>query len=554
MLRPALCILLYVVLATVYLERWPVPDFDEGVYANPALNLIQKGNFGSSAMSGVLDLGRVTFWFLPLHSLLLWVPIKLFGFHLWSVRLLSAVCGLLTLLALYKFARSLGVSGKAASLLILFMGTDFMFLSIARFGRMEALLCFFHVTLLLLLVHAHQSGRSRPYFVPGLLAGACLMTHPLGSLAIPAFLLFSWPKSSSPEGTRNSTQWLSRAGTFALGLIVACLPYLAFVVIEGPGEFWQQLVVYQAHYCYDKQGFVGGPLANAARLVKMWLISRAWPFFLLKLLLLGWLAWPVKTARRLFALVLIDLVLLSFAWPSGAFWEYWIPTLYSTLAVCASAGKISSILADPGQRFAGLRRTIAGLVFSGLVALNLTAVFRALYRYHTNDVGRFFSELTRISLGEAKGKPRVLENTTFLFAFPEEDFRSCLVVRSSMDLRNIGWDRALLEVAPEILLVDDLLRSGQWPAFQLPPGCLDRFLSRYGNLRGTVRGALGGRDNLVQVYKLNLAAFARDGAARRAPEGRNGSSPPFPCTADFGRSTGGAAQRNGKPESPISAQ
>jgi 4-amino-4-deoxy-L-arabinose transferase-like glycosyltransferase len=165
MLRPVLCILLYVVLATVYLERWPVPDFDEGLYANPALNLIQKGNFGSSAMSGVLDLGRVTFWFLPLHSLLLWLPIKLLGFHVWAVRLFSVVCGLLTLLALYKLARSLGVGDKAATLLVLFMGTDFMFLEIARRSRMEALLCFFHVTLLLLLIRAHQTGRSWSYFV-----------------------------------------------------------------------------------------------------------------------------------------------------------------------------------------------------------------------------------------------------------------------------------------------------------------------------------------------------------------------------------------------------
>jgi len=148
----------------------------------------------------------------------------------------------------------------------------------------------------------------------------------------------------------------------------------------------------------------------------------------------------------------------------------------------------------------------------------------------------------------------VLGNTAYLFAFPEEDFRSCLVVRSNMDLRNIGWNRAMLEVAPEILLVDDMLRSGQWPAFQLPPGCLHEFLSRYGTLRGTVRGGLGGPDNLVQVYKLNLAAFARDSTELRVPEGRNGPSPPFPCAANSGLSIGGTAQRNGNIEPAIPAQ
>ena len=188
------------------------------------------------------------------------------------------------------------------------------------------------------------------------------------------------------------------------------------------------------------------------------------------------------------------------------------------------------------------------------MALNLTAVIRALYRYHTNDVGRYFSELRRISLGEGKGNPRVLWNTPFLFAFPEEDFRSYLVVRSNMDLRNIGWDRALLEVAPEIFLVDDNVRFGQLPAFQFPPGCLHQFLSRYGTLRGTLRAGPDGPDKLVQVYALNLAAFARDSTERRTPEGRNGPSPPFPCAANSGLSIGGTAQRNGDIKPAIPAQ
>jgi hypothetical protein len=539
-------------LATAYLQRWPIPDFDEGLYANPALNLIQKGNFGSSAMSGVLDMGHVTFWFLPLHSLLLWLPVKLLGFHIWAVRLFSVVCGLVTLLALYKLARSFGVASLAATLLVLFMGTDFMFLAIARRSRMEALLCFLHVGLLLLLVRAERSGRTWSYFVPGLLAGAGLLTHPLGSLAIPAFLLFSWPKPASPEWTHIIPRWLGRAGAFALGILIACFPYLIFVLVEGPGEFWQQLVVYQAHYCYDQQGFVGGPPANIARLVEMWRISHTWQFFLLKLLLLIWLAWPAKTVRRLFALVLIELALFSFAWPSGAYWEYWVPTLYSTLAVCAFAGKISPLAAESGQRIAGWR-SMAGLVFSGMVVLNLAAVFRTLYRYHTNDVGQTISELRKISLEDPKGKTRLLGNTAFLFAFPKQDFRSCLVVRSSMDLRHMDWDRALLDVSPEILLVDDMVRSGQWPAFHLPPGHLRQFLSRYGTLRGTVRGGLGARDNLVEIYELDLAALTRESAARHALETPDGGSPAF-LHAENSAQSAGVAQPDSDHEPTIAAQ
>ncbi|MFB3923223.1 MAG: glycosyltransferase family 39 protein [Terriglobia bacterium] len=518
MLRVALCVLLYVVLATIYLERWPVPDFDEGLAANPALNLIRKGNFGSSAMSGALDMERVTFWILPLHPLLIWVPVRFFGFHLWGVRLLSVVCGFLTLLILYKLARTLGVDRGAASLLVLFIGTDFMFLSIARWGRMESLLCSLYVSLLFFLVRASHIAGGWSYFVPGLLAGASLLTHPLGGLAIPAFLVLSWAGPSLPSGEKlDATSWLRKAAAFALGLILACLPYCVFVLIEGPGEFWRQMVVYQG-YCYEKQGFVVGPVANVVRLIEKWSIAPTWWFFLVKVLFLGWLAWPFKSVRRLFVLVLIDFSLLFFAWRSSTYWFYWIPAFYTTLALCASSGKIRSILAEPDHGLARSQRAIAGLVFFGLVGLNLTAVFHEIYRFHAYDISQYFSDLRRISLGQGKSKARVMGDSALLFAFPEEDFRSYLILRSSMDLRQMPWNQALLDVAPDILLVDDIARLGQFPAYQLPPGCLQQFLSRYGTLRGTLRKPTGGPDNLMQIYALDLVAIARDNSQGCAPE------------------------------------
>jgi 4-amino-4-deoxy-L-arabinose transferase-like glycosyltransferase len=523
-LWPALCVLLYIVLATAFLERWPVPDFDEGLYANPALNLVRKGNFGSSAMSGVFDMGRVTFWFFPLHPLLLWVPIKLFGFSLWAVRLVSVVCGAFALLAMYRLARSLGFADKAAPLLLLFMGTDFMFLVITRRSRMEALLCLLYVTVLFLLVRAEQSGRRWAYFLPGLLTGAALMTHPLGGMAIPAFMLFSWPASSPPQRARAVSIWLGRLGTYTLGATLACLPFLFFVVYEGPREFWQQMVVYQAQYCYGMQGFAGGPLDNAARVVKIWFATHSWPFFLVKLLVLGGLAWPLRAARKLWALTLINLVLLFLAWPAGSYWEYWVPTFYPTLVVCA-AGGFSNILDRPVGRFAESRRIVAGLAFAGVVVLNLAAVSHALYRNQRNAVSQGLAEVRKAAIGNVQEKPRVMGSTAFLFAFPEEDFRSVLVMRSMMDLQNTRWDRALLEIAPDVLLVDDLVRSGKWPAFELPPGMLADFLSRYGTRHGTVRVGVGGPQNWVQVYRLDLTALARDSAARDALSRREGSPP-----------------------------
>ena len=116
------CVLAYLIIALVRLNGWPPPDLDEAMFANPALNLIHLGNFGSSAMTGVFGMGRATFWFLPLHSLLLTIPIMLFGFHLWSVRLLSVALGLATLIVLHRLSLALGASRTAATLLVLFLG------------------------------------------------------------------------------------------------------------------------------------------------------------------------------------------------------------------------------------------------------------------------------------------------------------------------------------------------------------------------------------------------------------------------------------------------
>ncbi len=192
----------------------PVPDDDEAFFANPALNLLHQGNFGSSTLAGLLGFDPVTLWFPPLQSLTLVIPIKLFGLQLWSIRLMSVLWGLLTLVALFRTGVLLGMERKAGLLFLLFLGTDFSFLNLARLARDEALLGFLDSAMLLCLARASLSNRRTPLVIAGILAGLSFLTHPLALFSLPAFLLFPPPKRPAPEEPIGWKAWTQKALLF----------------------------------------------------------------------------------------------------------------------------------------------------------------------------------------------------------------------------------------------------------------------------------------------------------------------------------------------------
>jgi 4-amino-4-deoxy-L-arabinose transferase-like glycosyltransferase len=500
------CVLAYLICALPYLDRWPPPDIDEAIFANPALNLIHYGNFGSSAMAGVFGMGRVTFWFLPLHSILLIIPIELFGFHLWSVRLLSVVLGLGTLIVLHRLSRTLGASENAATLLVLFVGTDFDVLGVARFARMEALLGFLQSAVLLCLIRARQSEHPKLLVLGGVLAGASLLTHPLGASTILAFLVLFFPRREDSDGTRDWGRWRSSALLFAAGMCAALLPYVTFIIREGLGEFWKQMVVYQT-YCYKLQGFWGGPLDRLGELLRLLRSTVSWEFFLFKICLLGWLAWPPKGARSLFWLGVSNAFLLLLAWPSTLMY-YWIPMVYLPLAACAVAGKVSSAPGGLASAAARLRRAGVAFLFAGMIACNLVYFSRRLVPALRYDPGRSLAEL-RSLVAKRPGRPhKVLGSTIFLFALPTEDFRALFVVSSAIDFKGLSSRQALAEVSPDIIIVDGVLASGAWPAFFFPPDGLRAFLFRNGRFLGAAKSGWAGSPTEAEVFEVDPALFS----------------------------------------------
>ena len=104
----AAILLVYLALA-VSLDRTVLPWCDEAWFASPGLNLVAKGNFGTSVLDETSGWGQRnltgirthTYWILPLHPLLVAGWSMIMGSSLFAIRLLSTAWGLVALLAWY---------------------------------------------------------------------------------------------------------------------------------------------------------------------------------------------------------------------------------------------------------------------------------------------------------------------------------------------------------------------------------------------------------------------------------------------------------------------
>lgn len=499
---------LYLTLALLYLDRWPGLGFDEGCFANPALNLLRDGNFGSSTMKGVFSMDTVTFWILPLHSLLLAIPDKLFGFSYWTGRALNVFWGLLTVLMAYRLALLAGASRRAALWLLFFLGSDYALIHLSRSGRMEPLLAFLHASVLVCLMQGAAKKDSRLVFLAGVLTGAALLTHPLGALSVLAFLILVLGATGNASDQPRWKYMVRPARLFAFGAFLICLPYAVYVSRHGVGEFYQQMVVYQ-HYCYKMMNLSDHPVPHAQALWKEMTGSVTGKFFVLKVLLLCLLCWPIRGARKLVLLSFVYALILGFLWP-GVELIYWIPTFYVTLAVCAAAGMPSNLPAREGTNWGRVMRIAAPTLCLCVIAANLTGLTLKLAQNRLDDNRKYLGQLHSLVAANLPPGNTIVGDPTYLFALPDYDLRSFLVVRTKMDLDALTWRQALAEVSPRIILMDDTLASGLWPAFEAPPDGLRTYLIHNARFLGAVGPGPHWPRGPIEVYQIDPRIFTID--------------------------------------------
>jgi Dolichyl-phosphate-mannose-protein mannosyltransferase len=212
------------------------PEIDEGWFASPALNLITSGSMGTTVLepSGTLTsklqgINQHTYWVMPLHLLAQAGWYEVFGFSLFSMRMLSIAWGLVALLSWFLIMKALSKNPRLALLAFAFIALDFIFVMHASLGRMD-MMC---AALGFAAFAAYLSLRERNFMLAVLLSqslvAASLFTHPNGVMA-GAGLLFL-------------TLYYDRARVKWRHAFVAAIPYLiaaagwGLYILQSPASF-----------------------------------------------------------------------------------------------------------------------------------------------------------------------------------------------------------------------------------------------------------------------------------------------------------------------------
>lgn len=209
------------------------PWNDEAMFANPALNLAEKGFMGITVYegAGVLpELNRYTYLIFPLNIVTLAGWYKLVGFSLMSTRVLSMLWTFVLLGEIYYLVRTWSSSVWIALLAITLTAFDYNILVAGSFGRYEpmvAALGFGAYCCYLALRERHPRWAI-------FLANACValagMTHPNGLMFFCGlvFLILYYDRKSFR----------------AIWLAIAAIPYAAGAVV------WGQYLLRSPHSAY----------------------------------------------------------------------------------------------------------------------------------------------------------------------------------------------------------------------------------------------------------------------------------------------------------------
>ena len=229
----AVLVLLSIPILFYRLDGYSLVNGDEGFYHYVARHMLETGNWFRLEFTGqhrVYD----TFMNAPIHYWAKAALIAAFGDNLLTMRLLSAVCGLLTVLMTYRLAAYLANrwAGLVAGLLQLAI-VQFVYLHGARTGEMEAIIALLYVLSAYFFLRAVETGRS---FVPHYVCLVLLANLKLPFVIVPlvadlAFLLI----------TRTARRRLRGWALVALVVLpVGLIWHISHAIALG-GQFWQTM-------------------------------------------------------------------------------------------------------------------------------------------------------------------------------------------------------------------------------------------------------------------------------------------------------------------------
>ena len=232
-------IIIYLILYTFNLEKYPHLWGDEAFFCNPAYTLATKGVFGTEFLQGWFNIENNTFWQPPVYMLSLALSFKILGFGIIQARIVSIIFGLISLIFTYKIAEKLYNEKIGILAVALLMFNPVMFLG-ARNARMEIAVTAFVLISIYLLITGLENHSNYYFLLSGVFGGLAILSHPNALhivVVIGILLLFV---------IRNKNTFkqftLFSGGTFLIGI-----PYLIYI-LSDISNFHSQFSANIAHY------------------------------------------------------------------------------------------------------------------------------------------------------------------------------------------------------------------------------------------------------------------------------------------------------------------
>ena len=211
---------------TFRLGQERLTEWDEGLYAKTAFEILQSHDWIATTSEGALDYSNSK---PPLNVWLLALSMKTFGVSLVSIRLASVIAALLTVLVLLVWAwHRFGPRVGLLSALVLATTFGFMYVHSGRSGNPDALL----TLLLLLIVVVLDGAATRPgrrIWLGPLLAGVFLLKGMavLLPLLLVAFMECRW-----------HIEWRQRWRPLVGAFVIGSVPVAAWAIARWQVDQW----------------------------------------------------------------------------------------------------------------------------------------------------------------------------------------------------------------------------------------------------------------------------------------------------------------------------
>ena len=192
------------------------PQIDEGLFASPAYNLAFNNFLGTTVLeienSPLTRINERTYWVQPLFLLNAAAAFKIFGFSLFTLRLVSIFWGLILLASWFVIMDKLSANRSVAILCLIFVALDYVILDNSASGRMDMMSASLGFAALAVYLLRREKNLPQAVLFSQILVVASGLTHPNG--AMPFFgLLFT-------------TLYLDRKNLRFQHFAVALVPYL----------------------------------------------------------------------------------------------------------------------------------------------------------------------------------------------------------------------------------------------------------------------------------------------------------------------------------------